>query len=52
MSCHFMLPFSVWLWGDEVSKHASLTKAKTFLKKEKIWSPNDEWKGYLKTWNQ
>ena len=30
-----MLPFNVWLWGDK-SKHASSTKAKRFLKKEKI----------------
>ena len=34
------------------SHHASLTKAKRVLKKEKIRSPNDAWKGYLKTWDQ
>ena len=34
------------------SHHASLTKAKRVLKKENIRSPNDAWKGYLKTWDQ
>ena len=32
--------------------HASLTQAKRDLKKENIRSPNDEWKGYLKTWGR
>ena len=30
------------------SHHPNLTKAKRVLKKEKIRSPNDAWKGYLK----
>ena len=32
------------------SHHASLRKTKGGLKKETIKSPNDAWKGYLKTW--
>ena len=46
MTWHFVLPFSVWWW--ENSHHASLTQAKRDLKIEKIWSPNDAWKGFLK----
>ena len=33
------------------SHHASLTQEKRDLKMEKIRSPNDVWKGYLKTWD-
>ena len=33
------------------SHHASLKETKRVLKKEKIRSPNDAWKGYLKTWD-
>ena len=32
--------------------HASLKQAKKDLIKEKIRSPNDVWKGYLKTWDR
>ena len=38
--------------GRKRSRHASLTQAKRDLKKEKIWSLNDVWKGYLKTWDR
>ena len=34
------------------SHHARLTQVKRDTKKEKIRSPNDAWKGYLKTWNK
>ena len=44
MTCHFVLPFSVW-------GHASLLQAKRDLRKEKIRSSNDAWKSYLKTWD-
>ena len=44
MTCHFVLPFSVW-------GHASLIQAKRDLRKEKFRSPNDAWKRYLKTWD-
>ena len=37
MTNHFVLPFSVWWWGDEV------TQAKR-PKKLKIRSLNDAWK--------
>ena len=42
-----MLPFSVV--AGRRSHHASHTQAKRDLKMEKIRSPNDAWKGYLKT---
>ena len=51
MIYHFAMSFSVWLWGSIPSHHAGLTKAKRFLQKEDIRSPNDAWKDYLKTWN-
>ena len=34
------------------SHHASVTKAKRLLQKEKIRSPNDAWKDYLKIWDR
>ena len=34
------------------SYHASLTQTKRGLKNRKIRSPNDAWKGCLKTWNR
>ena len=37
--------------GGRQCHHASLTQAKRDLKTEKIRSPNDAWKGYLKTWD-
>ena len=48
-TCHFVLPFSVVV--GRWSHHANLTQAKRDLNKEKIRSPNDAWKGYLKTWD-
>ena len=53
--CSHDLPFCVAIWCvvvDRWSHHTSLTKAKSVLKKAKIGSSNDAWKGYLKTWNQ
>ena len=47
MTCHFVLPFSVWWRGDEVTM-----QAKRDLKMEKSTSPNDAWKSYLKTWDR
>ena len=45
---HFLLPFSVWWWGD----FPSLKQAKIDLKKEKIRFLNDVWKDYLKIWDR
>ena len=53
--CSHELPFCVASKCVVVrrrSNHASLTQPKRDLKKEKIRSPSDAWKGYLKTWNQ
>ena len=46
MTCHFVLPFSVWLWRDEVTMQVLWRQ-----KEENIRPPNDEWKSYLKTWH-
>ena len=50
-----MLPFSVWWWGGEVTmqvlRRQKDTQAKRDLIMEKIRSPIDAWKGYLKSWN-
>ena len=50
MTCHFVLQFSVWWWWDEVT--IQVLCRETDLKKEKIRSLNDAWKGYLKTWDK
>ena len=53
--CSHDLPFCITIKCVMVgrrSHHASLTQAKRDLKKEKIWSLNDAWKGYLKTWDR
>ena len=50
MTCSFVLPFSVWWWGDKVI--IQVLHRKKNLKKEKIRSLNDAWQGYLKTWDQ
>ena len=55
MICSHELPFCVAIYCVGVgrrSHHASLTKVERVLKKEKIMSPSDAWKGYLKTWDQ
>ena len=49
MSSHFVLPLACG--GGRQSHHASLTQAESDLKKENIRTPNDAWKGYLKTWD-
>ena len=50
-----MLPFSVWWWRDEVTmqvlRRQKDTQAKRDLIMEKIRSPIDAWKGYLKSWD-
>ena len=52
MTHHFVLPFSVWWWGEKVTMQVWLTQAKRDVKMETIRSPNDAWKGYLKTWDR
>ena len=47
MTCHFVLPFSVWLWGDEVTMQVFRIQ-KRVLTRENIRSQYDAWKGYLK----
>ena len=42
--CHFVLPFSLTM--------QVLRRRKRDLKKQKIRSSNDVWKGYLKTWDR
>ena len=49
-TCNFVLPFCVVVGRQ--SHHASLIKAKGVLKKGNIRSPNDAWRGYLKTWDR
>ena len=50
MTCHFVLPFNPWRWGDEVTMQ--VLRRQKELKIEMNRSPNDAWKGYLKTWNR
>ena len=50
MTSYFVLPFSVC--GGETKSPCNFTQVKSDLKKEKVRSPNDTRKGYLKTWDQ
>ena len=55
MICSHDLSFCVAILCVVVGRwrhDASLTEAKRDLKMEKIRSPNDGWKGYLKTWDK